>query len=121
MVEKLLPELHLENDLLDRDLFVGFSGGEKRKIELLQINLLNPSIIILDEIDSGLDIDAINVLEQQIQKWKQEAKTILIISHNLHLLNSIHIDEIILMKDGKIVNTWDISLLKEIEQTGFNQ
>lgn len=86
MVEKILPELHIEPKLLERELFVGFSGGEKRKIELLQIALLNPKIIILDEIDSGLDIDALSVLEEQINKWKSEEKTLLIISHNLHLL-----------------------------------
>lgn len=119
MVEKLCPELHIQTELLDRDLFVGFSGGEKRRIEMLQIGLLNPEIIILDEIDSGLDIDAINTLQEQIKKWKADHKTIIIISHNLHLLGQISVDEIILMKDGKITEIGDASLLKVIEQQGF--
>jgi Fe-S cluster assembly ATP-binding protein len=63
MVEKILTELHIPLDFLERDLFVGFSGGEKRRIELVQIALLEPNTIILDEIDSGLDIDAILILE----------------------------------------------------------
>lgn len=119
MVEKLLPELHIEKELLERELFVGFSGGEKRKIELLQISLLNPKIIILDEIDSGLDIDAISVLQDQINKWKNLGKTIIIISHNLHLLEHINIDEIIIMKDGKIIETGEKNLLKKIKEEGF--
>lgn len=121
MVEKLLPDLHIDVDLLDRELFVGFSGGEKRKIELLQIKLLNPQIIILDEIDSGLDIDAINVLQEQIKYWKTEGKTIIIISHNLHLLDNINVDEILIMKDGEVVEKGDNSLLKIIEKQGFIQ
>lgn len=121
MVEKLLPELHIDAELLDRDLFVGFSGGEKRKIELLQVSLLNPSIIILDEIDSGLDIDAISILQEQIEKWKKENKTIIIISHNLHLLEKISIDEAVLMKSGKVTEKWDKSLLAQIEEQGFNR
>lgn len=121
MVEKFLPELHIDKKLLDRELFVGFSGGEKRKIELLQITLLNPEIIILDEIDSGLDIDALNILQEQILKWKSQKKTVIIISHNLHLLDKIAIDSIILMKNGKITQTGDKTLLQKIEAEGFSQ
>ena len=119
MVEKLCPELHIQTELLDRELFVGFSGGEKRRIEMLQIGLLNPEIIILDEIDSGLDIDAINTLQEQIKKWKNNNKTIIIISHNLHLLGQISVDEVILMKDGEITQIGDTSILKVVEQQGF--
>lgn len=121
MVEKLLPELHIEKELLERELFVGFSGGEKRKIELLQVSLLNPSIIILDEIDSGLDIDAISVLQEQINKWKAEKKTIIIISHNLHLLENLDIDTITILKDGEILESGDKKLLEKIKQDGFTQ
>lgn len=121
MVEKFLPELHIDKNLLDRELFVGFSWGEKRKIELLQITLLNPEIIILDEIDSGLDIDALSILQEQIIKWKEQKKTVIIISHNLHLLDKIAIDSTILMKNGKIIQTGDKTLLQKIEEEGFSQ
>lgn len=121
MVEKFLPELHIEKNLLERELFVGFSGGEKRKIELLQINLLSPKIIILDEIDSGLDIDAINVLRDQIAKWKESQKTVIIISHNMHLLESIAIDTVIIFRDGKILEKDSKKLLQKIQTEGFLQ
>lgn len=121
MVEKLLPELHIEKELLERELFVGFSGGEKRKIELLQIALLNPQIIILDEIDSGLDIDAISILQEHINKWKNLGKTLIIISHNLHLLENLLIDTIVIMKDGKILETGEKQLLEKIKTEGFTQ
>jgi Fe-S cluster assembly ATP-binding protein len=76
---------------------VGFSGGEKRRIEMLQIELLSPSIIILDEIDSGLDIGAIELLRQYIDKCM--SKTIIIITHNFHLLDSISADSVVIMHD----------------------
>jgi Fe-S cluster assembly ATP-binding protein len=78
---------------------VGFSGGEKRRIEMLQIELLSPSIIILDEIDSGLDIGAIELLRQYIDKWRSMSKTIIIITHNFHLLDSISADSVVIMHD----------------------
>lgn len=121
LVEKLLPVLHIDTKLLDRDLFVGFSGGEKRKIELLQITLLNPEIIILDEIDSGLDIDALSILTQEINKWHTEGKTVIIISHNLHLLDKIDTHEVIVMKNGEITEIGDANLLKTIEKQWFNK
>jgi Fe-S cluster assembly ATP-binding protein len=114
MIEKLLPGLGLDPSILDRDLFVGFSGGEKRRIELLQIALLEPKVIILDEIDSGLDIDAIDILRQQIDTWRSIGKTIILITHNFHLLDSIDVDRIIVMRDGGIDRHGDRSLVTTI-------
>ncbi len=116
MVEKLLPPLHLTPGFLDRDLFVGFSGGEKRRIELLQIALLNPKLIILDEVDSGLDIDALETLKNQIIEWKKENKTVLIVSHNINFVKKLDIDSVVLMKSGKIQKTGDANLINEIEK-----
>ena len=99
MVEKLLPEYGLSPTFLDRDLYVGFSGGEKRRIEMLQIDLLDPKCIFLDEIDAGLDIGAINLLSNHIEKWRSSGKICVIISHNFHLLDSINVDTVIIMKD----------------------
>lgn len=99
IIEKAALEVGLDVTILDRDLFAGFSGGEKRRLEILQIELLNPEIIILDEIDSGLDVDALELLRQKIEKWRANGKTIIIISHNFHLLDSIDVNRIIIMKD----------------------
>ena len=102
MVEKLLPEYGIDKKFLERDLNVGFSGGEKRRIELLQIALLDPEYIVLDEIDSGLDIGAIEILSRQIAKWHKLGKTCIVISHNFHLLDTVPVDQVLIMKDGKI-------------------
>lgn len=77
---------------------------------------MNPEIIILDEIDSGLDIDALSILTQEINKWHTEGKTVIIISHNLHLLDKIDMDEVIVMKNGEITEIGDANLLKTIEK-----
>lgn len=98
MVEKLLPTYGLDAKFLDRDLYVGFSGGEKRRIEMLQIALLDPRVIVLDEIDSGLDIGAIDILSKEIDKWRSMSKLIIIISHNFHLLDTVNVDRVIIMK-----------------------
>jgi Fe-S cluster assembly ATP-binding protein len=95
----LAKEVGLEREILDRDLFSGFSGGEKRRLEILQIELLDPGIVILDEIDSGLDVDALELLKQKIDTWRNNGKTIIIISHNFQLLESIVLDRIMIMKD----------------------
>jgi Fe-S cluster assembly ATP-binding protein len=92
-------ELQIEESFLDRDIFVGFSGGEKRKIEILQIELFQPRCIILDEVDSGLDIDAVQLLVKKIHSWNHEGKKIIIISHNFHLLESIQPSEYVLFSD----------------------
>lgn len=114
MIEKMLPPLWLDPSFLDRDLFVWFSGGEKRRIELLQIALLDPSVIILDEVDSGLDIDAIDILREQISTWHKIGKTIILITHNFHLLDSVEVDNIIIMRDGRVDRQGDRSLLADI-------
>ncbi len=97
MIEKMLPNYGLPTSFLDRDLYVGFSGGEKRRIEMLQIELLDPKCIVLDEIDSGLDITAIELLAKYIDVWRNKGKTCIIISHNFHLLDTIRVDKVVLM------------------------
>ena len=119
MIEKMMPDIGLDVSFLERDLFVWFSGGEKRRIEILQIALLEPECIILDEIDAGLDIDAISFLRDSIDTWKTKGKTIIIITHNFHLLDSIMVDNIIIMKDGQIVKQGERNLVEEIRKTGF--
>lgn len=119
LIEKLAKEVGLEREILDRDLFAGFSGGEKRKLEILQIELLNPSIVILDEIDSGLDVDALGLLKQKIDTWRSSGKTIIIISHNFQLLESIVLDSIMILKDWQIFESGESSLLEKAKKEGF--
>lgn len=119
MVEKLLPEYGIDKKFLERDLNVGFSGGEKRRIELLQIALLDPECIVLDEIDSGLDIGAIEILSKQIAKWHELGKTCIVISHNFHLLDTVPVDQVLIMKDGKIEKSWGKELIQDIRMNGF--
>lgn len=120
IVEKLLPTVWLDKSFLERDLYVGFSGGEKRRIEMLQIELLSPNIIILDEIDSGLDIGAIELLRQYIDKWRSMSKTIIIITHNFHLLDSISADSVVIMHDWQLVTHGEQSLIDTIRNEGFD-
>lgn len=119
MVEKMLPEYGLDAKFLDRDLYVGFSWGEKRRIEMLQIALLDPSCIFLDEIDSWLDIGAIDILSKQIEKWRSMSKLVIIISHNFHLLDSINVDRVLIMKSWQIDRHGWQELIDVIRQKGF--
>jgi Fe-S cluster assembly ATP-binding protein len=119
MIEKFLPDLGLTADFLDRDLFVGFSWGEKRRIELLQIALLDPQYIFLDEIDAGLDIDALSILSSRIDIWRKSGKTVVIITHNFHLLDAVSVDNIVIMKDGDIVEKWWRELVEQVRKNGF--
>jgi Fe-S cluster assembly ATP-binding protein len=119
MVEKLLPEYGIESAFLDRDLYVGFSGGEKRRIEMLQIALLDPACIVLDEIDAGLDIWALEILSKKIENWRKSGKICIIISHNFHLLDTIDVDTVIVMKDWQIDRHGWQELIQEVRERGF--
>ncbi len=119
MIEKMLPNYGLPASFLDRDLYVGFSGGEKRRIEMLQVELLDPRCIVLDEIDSGLDITAIELLAKYIDTWRNKGKTCIIISHNFHLLDSINVDEVVLMGSWQIVRHGGQELIQSVREQGF--
>ena len=116
-----LGEYNLDNSLLKRGLNEGFSGGEKKKNELLQLLLLNPDLIMLDEIDSGLDVDAIKSVAEVINGMiKEDAKkSILMITHYDRLMELIKPDFVHILKDGKIVKTGDYSLALELDEKGF--
>jgi Fe-S cluster assembly ATP-binding protein len=119
MVEKMLPEYGIDPEFLERDLYVGFSWGEKRRIEMLQIALLDPRVIVLDEIDSGLDIGALDMLSKEIEKWRSMSKIIIIISHNFHLLDAINVDRVLIMKDWQIDRHGEGDLIHDIRKNGF--
>ena len=120
-VEELMDKLDINKELLNRDLNVGFSGGEKKKIEILQLLILNPKLAILDETDSGLDVDAVKIVSKGIQMFKTEGNAILIITHSAKILENLSVDKVHILVDGKIVQSGDSSLIQEVEQNGYSK
>lgn len=121
-VEKATEELKMNNNLVHRDLNVGFSGGEKKKNEVLQIKLLKPKLIILDEIDSGLDVDSLRVCAENIRDYKMEYKdtAIIIITHHPKILEYLKPDYVHIIYNGNIIKTGDYTLALEVENNGYN-
>ena len=121
--EKASDELKMDKNLVHRSLNVGFSGGEKKKNALLQIILLKPKFIILDEIDSGLDVDSLKIVANNIVDYKKENPdtSILIITHLTKILNYIKPDYVHVVKNGKIIQSGDYSLAQEIEEKGYTE
>ena len=120
-IDKNAKALKMKTELVSRDLNVGFSGGEKKKNEILQMLELNPKLAILDETDSGLDVDAIKVVSKGINLFKNENNAVLIITHSTKILQALKVDKVHILIDGKIVFTGDASLAKEIEQNGYDK
>ena len=104
---------------MSRHLNVGFSGGEKKKNEILQMKLLEPKLAILDETDSGLDIDALKIVADGVNSYKSKNNSFLIITHYQRLLDYIKPDFVHVLSDGKIVKTGDSGLAQELEKTGY--
>ncbi len=121
--EKASEELKMDKSLIHRTVNVGFSGGEKKKNEVLQIKLLNPKFIILDELDSGLDVDSLKIVAKNILSYKEEKKdtSILIITHLSKILEYIKPDYVHVLIDGKLVATGDYDLALDIEKNGYNK
>ena len=112
--------LQMEKALINRDLNGGFSGGEKKKNEILQMLSLNPKLAILDETDSGLDFDAVKTVSNGINLFHSKDNALIIITHNLKMLDNIKVDYVHVLVDGKIVKTGNASLSKEIAENGFS-
>ena len=112
--------LHMDESYASRDLNVGFSGGERKKSEILQLLMLNPKLAILDETDSGLDVDAVRTVSQGIQEYqKRQNGALIIITHSAKILESLHVDYTHVLVKGNIVKTGDASLVDEIGKNGF--
>ena len=120
-MDKVCEDVELDNSMLHRSLNSGFSGGEKKKNEILQMLFLKPKLIILDELDSGLDVDSLNIVCKNIIKYKKDnpSTSILIITHYPRILEYIKPDFVHIMMDGKIVKTGDIKLAFQIEKDGY--
>ena len=120
-LRKYIEELKMNPEYAGRSLNVGFSGGEKKKNEILQMLVLNPKLAILDETDSGLDVDAIRTVSKGIEMFKNENNAVLIITHNTKILKSLKVDYVHILVNGKIVKTGDQSLAAEIEEEGYSK
>lgn len=118
-VKQKMNELQIKPEYSERDLNVGFSGGEKKKNEILQMLVLNPKLAILDETDSGLDVDAINVVSKGIEMFKNKDNAVLIITHNAKILKSLKVDFVHVLVNGKIVKTGGEEIIKDIEENGY--
>lgn len=119
-LKKYMEELNMDSQNMERSLNVGFSGGEKKKNEILQMLVLNPKLAILDETDSGLDVDAIKTVSKGIEMFKNENNGVLIITHNTKILHSLNVDYVHVLVDGKIVKTGNQELATEIEENGYS-
>lgn len=121
-IDKAKEDLNMPDEMVHRSVNKGFSGGEKKKNEILQMKMLEPNFIMLDEIDSGVDVDALKIVGNNINSYKQEHKSssYLLITHYTHLLNYVKPDFVHVIKEGKIVKTGDYDLAKKIENNGFN-
>ena len=112
--------LQMDPSYAERDLNVGFSGGEKKKAEILQMLMLKPALAILDETDSGLDVDAVRTVSKGIEAYQKSSEgSLLIITHSTKILEALHVDTTHVMVGGHIVKTGDGSLIGEINEKGF--
>ena len=119
IVKEKAKELSIDEKFLSRHLNVGFSGGEKKKNEILQLKILEPKLAILDETDSGLDIDALKIVADGVNSYKNKNNSFLIITHYQRLLNFIKPDFIHVLSAGKIIKTGSKELGEELEKTGY--
>ncbi len=120
IVKEKAAQLNVDMDMLKRPLNVGFSGGEKKRIEILQMALLEPNFCILDETDSGLDIDALRIVSEGVNALKGENRSMLVITHYQRLLNYIVPDQVHVMSNGKIVKSGGKELALELEKSGYS-
>lgn len=120
ILKKYSDQLNIKKELLIRSVNESFSGGEKKRNEILQMLLLDPTFIILDEIDSGLDIDSLKLVFTTLNKFKNEKKSMLIITHYSNILNYINVDYVHILKNGKIETSGDKNLAYKIEKNGYS-
>ena len=119
--KEICNELNIPENFLHREINLGMSGGEKKKNELIHLWMLEPSFIILDEIDSGLDVDSLKTVEESIMKYYKKYKpSILIITHHKQILENIKPDFVHILKDGMIKKSGDYNLANYVEENGFN-
>ena len=120
LMKSHLEMLGMKSDMISRSLNEGFSGGEKKRNEILQMLILEPEVIILDEIDSGLDIDALRAVSEGINKMKDGKRSFLVITHYSRILDYIEPDYIHVLKEGKVIKTAGPELVPYLEEHGYD-
>ena len=120
-LEKQMDQIGIDRSLIKRSVNQGFSGGEKKRFEILQLGLLDPSLAILDEPDSGLDVDALKSLAKAIKQFKSPSKAIIIITHYQRILQYIKPDAVHILANGNIVRSGSRELADEVELNGYDQ
>ena len=120
-VKKKAKELKIDEKILTRQLNVGFSGGEKKKNEILQMSLIEPKMVILDETDSGLDIDALKIVADGVNSLRNKTRSFLIITHYQRLLDYIKPDFVHVLMGGKIAKSGCMELAEQLEKTGYEK
>ncbi|SFE82553.1 Fe-S cluster assembly ATPase SufC [Peptostreptococcus sp. D1] len=119
-LSKRMKELEMKPEYASRYMNYGFSGGEKKKTEILQMQILNPKLAMLDETDSGLDVDAVRIVSEGIKSFKKdEDKALMIITHHKEIISNVVPDYVHVIIDGKIVKEGDASLIHKIEEEGY--
>ena len=113
--------LGIKNDMLKRSVNVGFSGGEKKRLETFQMAMLEPDFCILDEMDSGLDVDALKVVGQAVSVMREGKRSFMIITHHDDLLQYVQPDKVSVMRDGQVITTGGADLVHEIEEKGYDK
>ena len=121
-LDKNVESLDMKKDMIHRGINQGFSGGERKKNEILQMYMLKPTLVMLDEIDSGLDVDSLKIVVNSIMNYYKEYNPgMLLITHYQRLLDYVKPTHVHIISDGKIIKTGDYSLVKEIEKNGFQE
>lgn len=118
-LKQMMEELNFNGDYSDRYLNVGFSGGEKKKNEILQMKVLDPKFVMLDETDSGLDVDATRIVSEGVKNFLTDDKAVLIITHHSQILEYLEPDFVHIIVDGKLAKTGGKELISEIEENGY--
>ena len=116
----MCDELKISTEFLRRDVNVGFSGGERRKIEMLQLKLLRPKYIFLDEVDSGLDVDAFRDVAEMIKELNSPDNTFIVITHYFSILDYIPVDTVYVLESGKVIKEGGNEIVEAIKVKGFN-
>ena len=114
-----MTELEINESYAGRYMNVGFSGGEKKRNEILQLMMLQPKLALLDETDSGLDVDAVQIVSKGVAAFHNEENSCLIITHNARILDRLTVDRVHVMKEGRIIQEGGAELIDEINRSGF--
>ena len=121
-LDTVVEKLKMNKDMIHRGINEGFSGGERKKNEILQMYILKPSVVMLDEIDSGLDVDSLKIVGNSVMDYyKEEKPAILLVTHYQRLLDYIKPDYVHIMNGGKIIKSGDASLVPKIEEEGYDK